>query len=338
MTSQLPPNLLKLFAPRPPLKYLPPLGKQVSKKGRAAVSGIAEFLERSKGHDLDYVPAETPAERKKRVAAERKEKAEKAREEALSKWDPNSDAHIVSDPYKTLFVGRLSYTTTEKYLRREFEQFGPIISVRIVREKNEDGSEGKSKGYAFIEFEREKDLTIAYKEADGIKLDGRRIVVDVERGRTVKGWKPRRLGGGLGGTRIGGPEVNQRHSGRDASLGGGGGGGGGDSGHGGYGGGGYGGGGYGGGGYNGYGDRGYRGGPPGGGYRDRDDRRGGGGGGYGGGYDDRRDRDRGRGGLGYGGGYEKDGRRDEFGGDRRRSRSPRRDRRDDRYRVLSLAI
>lgn len=58
-------------------------------------------------------------------------------------------------------------------------------------------------------------FTAAYKHADGKKIDGRRVLVDVERGRTVKGWLPRRLGGGLGGTRRGGPEVNVRHSGRD---------------------------------------------------------------------------------------------------------------------------
>lgn len=34
----------------------------------------------------------------------------------------------------------------------------------------------------------------AYKHADGKKIDGRRVLVDVERGRTVKGWHPRRLG------------------------------------------------------------------------------------------------------------------------------------------------
>jgi len=39
----------------------------------------------------------------------------------------------------------------------------------------------------------------AYKRADGKKIDGRRVVVDIERGRTIKGWKPRRLGGGKGG-------------------------------------------------------------------------------------------------------------------------------------------
>ena len=44
-------------------------------------------------------------------------------------------------------------------------------------------------------------LTIlaAYKESDGLQVMGKRILVDVERGRTVRGWKPRRLGGGLGG-------------------------------------------------------------------------------------------------------------------------------------------
>lgn len=44
------------------------------------------------------------------------------------------------------------------------------------------------------------------------------MLVDVERARTVKGWLPRRLGGGLGGTRRGGPEVNIKHSGREDNV------------------------------------------------------------------------------------------------------------------------
>lgn len=85
---------------------------------------------------------------------------------------------ICSNAYNTLFVGRLSYDTNDKKLRREFEQFGNIKSLRIVTDLD-----GKSRGYAFIEFEREEDLTMAYKRADGKKIDSRRIVVDVERGR-----------------------------------------------------------------------------------------------------------------------------------------------------------
>jgi len=37
-------------------------------------------------------------------------------------------------------------------------------------------------------------IIAAYKHADGKKIDGRRVLVDVERARTVKGWLPRRLG------------------------------------------------------------------------------------------------------------------------------------------------
>lgn len=58
---------------------------------------------------------------------------------------------------------------------------------------------GKPRGYAFVEFDHKNDMKNAYKLADGRKIDGRRIVVDVERGRTVPNWRPRRLGGGLGG-------------------------------------------------------------------------------------------------------------------------------------------
>jgi U1 small nuclear ribonucleoprotein len=76
-------------------------------------------------------------------------------------------------------------------------QYGPVKSVIMVEDKNT----GKPRGYAFIEFEHERDMKTAYKHADGRKIDGRRILVDVERGRTVKDWRPRKIGGGLGSSR-----------------------------------------------------------------------------------------------------------------------------------------
>ena len=78
---------------------------------------------------------------------------------------------------------------TEKNIKREFEQYGPIKFVRLVEDED-----GKSRGYAFVEFEREEDMKAAFRHADGKKIDGRRIVVDVERGRTVRDWKPRKFG------------------------------------------------------------------------------------------------------------------------------------------------
>ena len=47
---------------------------------------------------------------------------------------------------------------------------------------------GKSRGYGFVEFEDKKDMKEAYKMADGRKVEGRRVLVDVERGRTVDTW------------------------------------------------------------------------------------------------------------------------------------------------------
>lgn len=82
-------------------------------------------------------------------------------------------------------MGRLSYDTTEKKLKREFEQYGPIKSVRLVQ----DRSSAKPRGYAFIEFENEQDMSVAFKRADGNKIDDRRIVVDVERGRCVSAYR-----------------------------------------------------------------------------------------------------------------------------------------------------
>jgi U1 small nuclear ribonucleoprotein len=69
--------------------------------------------------------------------------------------------------------------------------------VKLVYDKFTE----KPRGYGFVEFEHERDMKTAYKHADGRKIDGRRILVDVERGRTVKDWKPRKCGGGLGSSR-----------------------------------------------------------------------------------------------------------------------------------------
>jgi len=71
---------------------------------------------------------------------------------------------------------------------------------------------GKPRGYAFIEFENEQDLKVAYKASENLRIDGRLVVVDVERGRTVTGWKPRRLAGGLGYTRSEKPDTTTSSS------------------------------------------------------------------------------------------------------------------------------
>ncbi|KAI7890572.1 uncharacterized protein EV154DRAFT_538310 [Mucor mucedo] len=194
MTDKLPPNLLKLFAPRPPLPYTPPLDKDPEKRVGCIVDGIASYAPLLKDYDADYVPWKSLEEKRKEKAEAKKKRAEEALQAALAQYDPEKDEHIDGDPFNTLFVTHLSPELTESDLTREFELYGQIKKVRLIHDK-----EGKSRCYAFIEFEREKDMRAAYKDADGLKILGRRILVDVERARTVKGWKPRRLGGGLGG-------------------------------------------------------------------------------------------------------------------------------------------
>ena len=150
---------------------------------------------------------EKPEERRARKRLV-KEEAHKAKIEAeVEQYKPGEDPQIGSgDPYKTLFVARMAYETTETTLMQAFEQFGPIKSCKVVR----DTKTGKPRGYGFIEFEHERDMKTAYKQGDGRKIDGRRVLVDVERGRTVLKWRPRRLGGGLGSMRVGGkPGVPQ---------------------------------------------------------------------------------------------------------------------------------
>lgn len=112
--------------------------------------------------------------------------------------------------YNTLFIGRLAYEVTERKLLRELEVFGPVKDLKLIKEKES----GKSRGYAFCEFDHEEDMKRAYRAADGLRLEGREIVVDVERGHTVPNWLPRRLGGGLGGTRLGGKKDNMTMPGR----------------------------------------------------------------------------------------------------------------------------
>ncbi|KAI3794220.1 hypothetical protein L1987_36849 [Smallanthus sonchifolius] len=210
-------NLLKLFEPRPPLEYKPPPEKRKCPPYTGMAQFVSNFAELT---DPEYaVPVEkgeTPGQRRARIHQLRLEEGAKKAAEELEKYDPNSDPNISGDPYKTLFVARLNYETTESRIKREFEAYGPIKRVRLIADKESN----KPRGYAFIEYMHTRDMKAAYKQADGRKLDNRRVLVDVERGRTVPNWRPRRLGGGLGTTRVGGEEVNQKYSGREQQSGG----------------------------------------------------------------------------------------------------------------------
>lgn len=166
MTAQLPPNLLALFAPRPPLRWVPPSDHAPEERKTAQISGIAAFLpalEEYKQTDK-YVPTESHLQRTDRLKLEKKQRQQNLLTDApllcadptcfdhlLSSLvrtpgiymsllyhstnsfsdKPQDDQNIRGDAFKTLIVARLSYDATEKDLESEFGRFGPIERVGL---------------------------------------------------------------------------------------------------------------------------------------------------------------------------------------------------------------
>ncbi|KAK1353630.1 U11/U12 small nuclear ribonucleoprotein 35 kDa protein [Heracleum sosnowskyi] len=110
-------------------------------------------------------------------------------------YDPFGDPKVNGDPYCTLFIAHLSHLTTEQTLHKAMSKFGNVKNLRIVRHI----VTGASRGYAFVEFETEREMRRAYEDAHHSVIDDSEIIVDYNRQQLMPGWIPRRLGGGLGG-------------------------------------------------------------------------------------------------------------------------------------------
>ena len=133
MTDKLPGNLLALFQPRPPLRYIPP--QDTSPEDRALkqsqISGIADFLASLAEYEEtdDYEPTESWLQRKDRLKAEKKARLEEMAKDDFKEFQPENDPQVRGDAVKTLFLGRLAYEAKESDLEREFGRFGPIERV-----------------------------------------------------------------------------------------------------------------------------------------------------------------------------------------------------------------
>ena len=134
MTDKLPPQLLQLFQPRPPLRYIPPQDPSPEELAstKSKIGGVANFLpalETYRATD-EYHPTESWLQRKDRLKKEKIERLAAMTEEGFEGYTPEEDPQIRGDAFKTLFVGRLSYEAKESDLEREFGRFGPIERVR----------------------------------------------------------------------------------------------------------------------------------------------------------------------------------------------------------------
>jgi len=134
-----------------------------------------------------------------------------------------------------LYVGNLSYSTTEDALESLFSEAGTVTSCQVITDK----FSGQSRGFGFVEMATESDAQNAIATLHGKTLDGRALTVNESRPREYRGG-----GGGGGGSGGGGVYGSGGgYGGGGGGYGGGGGSRGGDSGGYGGGGGGYGGGG-----------------------------------------------------------------------------------------------
>lgn len=78
-----------------------------------------------------------------------------------------------------LFVGSLAWATTDDSLKAHFEAIAPVVSARVVT----DRETGRSRGFGFVEFEAADDAKKAIDQLNNSELDGRPITVNEARPR-----------------------------------------------------------------------------------------------------------------------------------------------------------
>jgi RNA recognition motif-containing protein len=76
-----------------------------------------------------------------------------------------------------LYVGSLPYKTTEDELHQLFSQFGSVVSVKIVTDRDT----GQSKGFGFVEMGNADEAQKAIEGMNGSQLGGRNLIVSIAR-------------------------------------------------------------------------------------------------------------------------------------------------------------
>ena len=94
-----------------------------------------------------------------------------------------------------IYVGNLSREVTEEELRQEFEAFGQVTSVNIIK----DRYSGESRGFGFVEMATKSEAQAAINELNGTSLGERTLSVSEARPRAEGGGGRRPYGGGGGG-------------------------------------------------------------------------------------------------------------------------------------------
>jgi cold-inducible RNA-binding protein len=96
-----------------------------------------------------------------------------------------------------LYVGNLSFSTTEEALQNEFSALGQVEEVAVITDRDT----GRPRGFAFVTMNNDSEARAAIESLNGTELDGRTITVNEARPKTGAGGGG---GGGRGGPRGGG--------------------------------------------------------------------------------------------------------------------------------------
>jgi len=96
-----------------------------------------------------------------------------------------------------LYVGNLSYNTTEDNLRELFMQAGNVVSVALIKEPGTN----RSKGFGFVEMSSQAEAQKAISMFNAYSLDDRQLTVNIARPREERGGGGFRPGGQRGGPR-----------------------------------------------------------------------------------------------------------------------------------------
>jgi cold-inducible RNA-binding protein len=93
-----------------------------------------------------------------------------------------------------LYVGNMSFKTSEADLRAAFGQFGTVTDVYIAT----DRETGRPRGFAFVTFSTDTESKLATEKMNGVDLDGRQLTVNEAKPKEAAGGG-RGFGGGGGG-------------------------------------------------------------------------------------------------------------------------------------------
>jgi cold-inducible RNA-binding protein len=96
---------------------------------------------------------------------------------------------------RRLYVGNLSYSTTDLALRETFGAIGTVADAKVVT----DRETGRPRGFAFVEMSSDQEAAKAIEQLNGRDVDGRAINVNEAQERTGGGGGGGRGGGGGGG-------------------------------------------------------------------------------------------------------------------------------------------